>query len=152
MKTYRQRAARIQQKKEEWEKEKILLQEEYNLKQEKKLFKQKQKKKWFDKLSKIKKPNTSKMLILFLFINCTLIELFSCGIIIYALTLSKTTMLAVDFSPLTALIGAIVTEVIGYAVYSIKSMKENTKGGITYETAILNGGQDKNNEQNEQNN
>lgn len=53
-------------------------------------------------------------------------------------------MLAVDFSPLTALIGAIVTEVIGYAVYSIKSMKENTKGGITYETAMLNGGQEQN--------
>lgn len=41
MKSYRQRAAKIQQKKEEWGKEKILLQEEYNLKQEKKLFKQK---------------------------------------------------------------------------------------------------------------
>lgn len=41
---------------------------------------------------------------------------------------------------MTALIGAVVTEVIGYAIYTIKATKENTKGGITYETAMRQGG------------
>ena len=41
-------------------------------------------------------------------------------------------MISPDMSPLTTLIGSIVTEVIGYAVYSLKAMKENTKNGITY--------------------
>lgn len=136
MQSLREREARIKQQKEDWEKEKKILSEEYVLKQDKKLFKEKQKKKWLDKLKQIKKPNTSKMLILFLFLNCTFIELFSCGIIVYALQISKITMLAVDFSPLTALIGAIVTEVIGYAIYSLKAMRENTKGGITYDAAM----------------
>ena len=41
-----------------------------------------------------------------------------------------------DFTPLVALIGAVVSEVVGYAVYALKSAKENTVGGITYESAM----------------
>ena len=37
-----------------------------------------------------------------------------------------------DFSPLVTLIGAVVTEVIGFAVYAVKATKENTANGITY--------------------
>ena len=42
------------------------------------------------------------------------------------------------FSPLVALISAVVGEVIAFAIYALKSAKENTKGGIVYETAINN--------------
>ena len=35
------------------------------------------------------------------------------------------------------LITAVVAEVIGFAIYSLKASKENTKGGIIYETALL---------------
>ena len=45
--------------------------------------------------------------------------------------------MAPDFSPLVALIGAVIGEVIGFAVYSLKSAKENTKNGIVYEQAML---------------
>jgi hypothetical protein len=37
-----------------------------------------------------------------------------------------------DLSPLTSLIGIVVSEVMGFAVYAVKSMKENTEGGITH--------------------
>jgi len=45
-------------------------------------------------------------------------------------------MMMPDFSPLVTLIGAVVSEVIGFAIYSIKATKENTKGGIVYDTAM----------------
>ena len=43
----------------------------------------------------------------------------------------------IDFTPLTMLISAVVAEVIGFSVYSLKSMKENTKGGIVFQKAML---------------
>ena len=39
---------------------------------------------------------------------------------------------AVDFSALQSLITAVVAEVVGFAIYALKSTKENTKGGIVY--------------------
>ena len=47
-------------------------------------------------------------------------------------------MIAPDFTPLVTLIGAVISEVIGYAVYSLKAMKENTSGGIVYDSALNN--------------
>lgn len=41
-----------------------------------------------------------------------------------------------DFTPLVTLIGAVVSEVIGFAIYALKAMKENSKGGIVYDTAM----------------
>ena len=41
---------------------------------------------------------------------------------------------AIDFSPLVTLIGAVVGEVIGFAIYSLKSTKENTAGGVVYDS------------------
>ncbi|MBP3801389.1 MAG: hypothetical protein J6I85_05160 [Clostridia bacterium] len=58
------------------------------------------------------------------------------------------TMMAPDFSPLITLIGAVVGEVIGFAIYSIKAAKENTKNGITYELALLKEQQNMINEEN----
>lgn len=41
-----------------------------------------------------------------------------------------------DLTPLITLIGAVVSEVIGFAIYSIKAAKENTSGGIVYDLAM----------------
>lgn len=109
-----------------WQRKKELLERKYKLKQEKKEFK----KQFLPKIS------TSKLLILFLFINCTIIELFTGFVTLRSLDLTALTMATPDFTPLVALIGAVVSEVIGYAVYALKSAKENTAGGITYETAM----------------
>lgn len=70
-----------------------------------------------------------------LFMNCTIIEIFTAIVTIESLSIAKTTGLAPDFTPLVALITAVVGEVIGLVSYLIKASKQNTKGGITYETA-----------------
>lgn len=113
-------------KEHRWQREKEVLERKYKLKQDKKEFK----KQFLPKIS------TSKLLILFLFINCTIIELFTGFVTLKSLDLTTLTMINPDFTPLVALIGAVVSEVVGYAVYALKSAKENTAGGITYETAM----------------
>lgn len=113
-------------KEHRWQREKEVLERKYKLKQEKKEFK----KQFLPKIS------TSKLLILFLFINCTIIELFTGFVTLKSLDLTTLTMANPDFTPLVTLIGAVVSEVVGYAVYALKSAKENTAGGITYETAM----------------
>lgn len=130
----------ISAKEKLWEQQKPLLQREHKLRMEKRLFKEEQQLKRKKLEIKFKKPNTSKFLISFLFINCTIIEIFSCFILYVAVKSYAASGSVIDFSPLTALIGAVVTEVIGYAIYTIKATKENTKGGITYETAMRQGG------------
>lgn len=67
---------------------------------------------------------------LFLFLNCTIIEFFTGYVTLKSLNLGFA-----DFSPLTTLISAVVGEVICFAVYAYKATKENTEGGITYENA-----------------
>lgn len=113
-------------KEHRWQREKEILERKYKLKQEKREFK----KQFLPKIS------TSKLLILFLFINCTIIELFTGFVTLKSLDLTTLTMANPDFTPLVALIGAVVSEVVGYAVYALKSAKENTAGGITYEAAM----------------
>lgn len=85
---------------------------------------------------KNKKIPTSKKLILFLFFNCTLIELFTAWVTIKSLFLAETLLITPDFTPLVSLIGAVMSEVIGYAVYAVKSAKENSQGGIVFESAV----------------
>ena len=41
-----------------------------------------------------------------------------------------------DFTPLVTILGAVVAQTIGFAIYAAKSTKENTKGGITYDMAM----------------
>lgn len=113
-------------KEHRWQREKEVLERKYKLKQEKREFK----KQFLPKIS------TSKLLILFLFINCTIIEFFTGFVTLKSLDLTTLTMANPDFTPLVTLIGAVVSEVVGYAVYALKSAKENTTGGITYETAM----------------
>lgn len=113
-------------KEHRWQREKEVLERKYKLKQEKREFK----KRFLPKIS------TSKLLIFFLFLNCTIIELFTSFVTLKSLDLTTLTMANPDFTPLVTLIGAVVSEVVGYAVYALKSAKENTAGGITYETAM----------------
>lgn len=86
---------------------------------------------------KTKRFTTTKLLIFFLFLNCTAIELFTGWATIKSLDISLVTGMAADFTPLVTLIGSIVGEVIGFAIYSVKSTKENSVGGIVYEKAKL---------------
>ena len=55
-----------------------------------------------------------------------------------SIAIALATGMALDMTPLVALIGTGVAEVIGYGVYALKSAKENTVGGIVYETAMKN--------------
>lgn len=41
-----------------------------------------------------------------------------------------------DLAALYALVGAAVSECIGYVSYNLKATKENTKGGIVYDSAM----------------
>ena len=113
----------LRKKQKEWEQEKDIVIEQIKLKNDK------------EKIKGHNKLSMSKKIILFLFINCTLIELFTGYITIMDLNIAKTTGM-VDFSPMIALITAVVGEVIGFAVYAVKSMKENTQGGITYQAMM----------------
>lgn len=113
-------------KEHRWQREKEVLERKYKLKQEKREFK----KRFLPKIS------TSKLLIFFLFLNCTIIELFTGFVTLKSLDLTTLTMANPDFTPLVTLIGAVVSEVVGYAVYALKSAKENTAGGIIYETTM----------------
>ena len=85
---------------------------------------------------KKRKMPTSKKLIWFLFFNCTIIELVVIFVTFKSLSLASSIGLTPDFTPLITLVGAVVSEVIGYAVYAAKSTKENTSGGISYDMAM----------------
>lgn len=122
----KQRELRITEKEKRWEEQKKILQRENNLRHQKMQF-------FFGKARK--KLSTSKLLILLLFINCTIIEIFVGWVTIRSLELASWSMITPDFTPLVTLVGAVVTQVVGYAVYAIKAAKENSKGGITYMAA-----------------
>lgn len=78
------------------------------------------------------KLSTSKTFMLLIFLNCTAIEIFSAYITYKAMMVTMT----VDMSALVALIGAVVGESLSFLIYCNKAARENTRGGITYETAI----------------
>lgn len=111
-----------------WAKEKDLIERQQKIKNERKALKK----------NKNKTCSTTKLLILFLFLNCTAIEIFTGWATAQSLKNSLITGQMVDFSPLITLIGAVVGEVMGFGIYAIKSMKENTVGGVVYATALKN--------------
>lgn len=86
----------------------------------------------------MKKISTTKILIAFLFINCTLLEIFTGWVTVENLLLARDFGIAIDFTPLVTLIGIVLGEVFGFAVYAAKSAKENSIGGITYDSAMMN--------------
>lgn len=63
---------------------------------------------------------TSKYLMLFILLNCTAVEIYSMWLMVY---LS-------DLSPLTTLMGSVITESISYAIYCTKSFKENKEKAL----------------------
>ena len=112
--------------------------EERRWAREKRLLKRKQRIIKEKEALKPKKFTTTKLIIFFLFLNCTLIELFTFWATIQSIELAKIAMINPDFTPLITLIGTVVGEVIGFAIYAIKSMRENTSGGIVYDKAFHN--------------
>jgi len=119
-KSLREKEHEIRREEIYWNAEKSLLEREQKLRNEKR------------EMRKPKKMSTTKLLVGFLFINCTLVELFTGWATAQSLKISYMTGNPMDFSPLVTLIGAVVTEVMGFAVYAIKATKENTANGITY--------------------
>lgn len=121
----------LNKRKEKLQKDKILWQEEKQIiQQEQKILQQKQ-----ELQPKKKFLSTSKLIILFLFINCTLLEIFTCYVTLENIRIAQT-IGSVDFTPLVTLISTVVGEVISFAIYSAKASKENTKGGIVYDSAM----------------
>lgn len=117
---------KIQKLEAAWKEEKQLLETKQKIKAEKKSIKEKA------------KISTSKLIMLFLFINCTIVEIFTGYVTLKSFALAMLLGFAIDFSPLIALISAVVGEVIGFAIYAIKATKENCSNGITYELAMRN--------------
>jgi hypothetical protein len=121
------RKEKVEKETKLWAYEKSVLEQEQALKEDKKNFKRK---------GKTKKMTTSKKLITFLFINCVAIEIFACYAVMKSIEISQLMGMTTDFSPINSLIGAVIAETIGYAVYCLKSAKENTVNGITYDLAM----------------
>lgn len=111
---------KLEKKLQQWEKKREYIIAKERIKAEKKEIKNKY------------KPSTSKFLMAFLFINCSIIEIYTMFVIILSMRMG----FEADFGPLQMLITAVVAQVIGYAIYSLKASKENSAGGIVYETAI----------------
>ena len=117
---------KIKKEAKDWEKEKQYLNLQKDIQHEKEQIKNKYK-------QQKRKLTTTKFLMFFLFFSCSFVELFTIYITIKIINIG----LEIDLTPLTMLITAIVAQVIGFAIYSLKSTKENTKGGIVYQTAIM---------------
>lgn len=82
-------------------------------------------------LKKVRKEYKNKMpfskkLMIIIILNCAVIELYSMVAMWYNH----------DLSSLCTLIGAVVGETVSFAIYSYKAIKENTSGGIVYESTI----------------
>ena len=119
-KSLREQEHEIEREEIYWNAEKVILERKQKLREEKR------------EMRKPKKMSTTKLLVGFLFINCTIVEIFTGWATAQSLKISYMTGNPIDFSPLVTLIGAVVTEVMGFAVYAIKATKENTANGITY--------------------
>lgn len=111
----------MEAKKQNWQREKEILIAKQQIKKQKRQIK-----------SESKKITTSKLLTFFLFASCTIIEVFTLFIIFRTLQLGY----GLVTGPLEMLITSVVAEVAGFGIYSIKATKENTKGGIIYQTAM----------------
>lgn len=119
-KSLREQEHEIKREEIYWNAEKVILERKQKLREEKR------------EMRKPKKMSTTKLLVGFLFVNCTIVELFTGWATAQSLKISCMTGNPMDFSPLVTLIGAVVTEVMGFAVYAVKATKENTANGITY--------------------
>jgi len=110
-----------------WEEERPLIERQNKIKEEQKTLVQKVK----------KKTPWSKRLLVFLFINFTILEGFIAWVTIKSFSLAFMYGLTPDFTPLITLIGAVIGETLSYGIYIAKSKAENTQNGIVYELAML---------------
>lgn len=124
---YEKRQKEINEKVENWEIERENIKKCNNIRDE------------YNQLTKSKtdKLSMSKKALIFLFINCTLVEIFTGWVTIKSFALAFAMGIMPDFSPLLAIIGAVVGEVVGLMTYYAKSTKENTVGGIVYENSLM---------------
>lgn len=114
---------------EKWEQRKQIIEAKYQRVSDKHELRKKYK-------GEVAKTATSKLLVAFLFISCTAIEIFTGYITVKSFELAADLGMSPDLTPLITLIGAVVSEVIGFAIYAIKAAKENTSGGIIYDLAM----------------
>lgn len=86
--------------------------------------------------NKIILPSWSKLLLLLLFFNFTILEIFIGWVTVQSFQLAFMIGGSPDFTPLVTLISLVIGETIGYGIYCAKSKAENTEGGIVYDTAM----------------
>lgn len=115
---YDSKILQIKEQEDSWKREKEVLQRELSLKEDKKSLKTRKSK------TERKKTTTTKLIVWFILINCTIVEIYSMWVM-YKL---------MDLSALSTMITAIIGEAVTLAVYCVKSAKENTSGGIVYES------------------
>ena len=125
--TLSQKEKRAEVERRRWEREKVILQSQQQIEEERYKLK---KRSWDVKLP------FSKLLMIFLFINFTILEIFTGWVTISSFTLAYAIGVMPDFSPLITLLGAIIGETISFGIYSAKAKAENTKGGIAYDLAM----------------
>lgn len=125
----KRRAALTRIKYRRWQEEKAILSMEEEIKKEKKEIKDTLKKEF---------PSWAKILLIFLFINFTVIEIFTGWVTVSSFALAYAIGTMPDFTPLVTLIGAVIGQTLSYGFYSFKSKAENTEGGIVYEAAMFN--------------
>lgn len=77
-----------------------------------------------------------KFLLLFLFINFTILEIFVGWVTVQSFTLGYAIGTAPDFTPLITLLSLVLGETLSYGIYCYKAKAENTKNGIIFETAM----------------
>ena len=82
---------------------------------------------------RLKFPSWSKLLLIFLFINFTILEIFIGWVTIKSFAIALAIGMMPDFTPLITLIGAVIGETLSYGIYSAKYKAENTEGGIIFE-------------------
>ena len=125
--TLSQKEKRAEVERRRWEREKVVLQSQQQIEEERYKLK---KRSWDVKLP------FSKLLMIFLFINFTILEIFTGWVTISSFTLAYAIGVMPDFSPLITLLGAIIGETISFGIYSAKAKAENIQGGITYDLAM----------------
>lgn len=75
-------------------------------------------------IKRFKNLTTTKKIVVFLFCNVVIIELVAIFATIYTTVASNEMSAAPDYTPLTTLIEAAITQVVAFAVYSVKSSME----------------------------
>lgn len=123
----REALARIRYRR--WQQEKAIMSIDEEIKREKKEIKARLKHEF---------PSWAKILLIFLFINFTVIEIFTGWVTVSSFALAYAIGTMPDFTPLVTLIGAVIGQTLSYGFYSFKSKAENTEGGIVYEAAMFN--------------